>query len=48
MSRGNELVIGKEDVLRFPSYTIHANEAVAVDQLRRALNLSGAPRALAG
>lgn len=47
MSRGNELTIGNERVLRFPSYVIYADDAVAVDQLRRALGLSGsaAPRA---
>lgn len=48
MSRGNELVIGHEPVLRFPSYVIYADDSVAVDQLRRALGLSGlaAPRAV--
>jgi hypothetical protein len=40
MSRGNELVIGHERVLRFPSYVIYANDAAALGQLRRALNLS--------
>jgi hypothetical protein len=48
MSRGNELVIGEEQVLRFPSYAIHADDKIAVDQLRRALNLSGAAHAIAG
>lgn len=48
MSRGNELVIGHERVLRFPSFVIYANDAEAVDQLRRALDLSGAEPAIAG
>lgn len=47
MSRGNELTIGNETVLRFPSYVIHANDAQAVDQLRRALDLSGPERSIA-
>lgn len=47
MSRGNELVIDHERVLRFPSYVIHANDARAVDQLRRALHLSGSQRSIA-
>jgi hypothetical protein len=47
MSRGNELVIGNEKVLRFPSYVIHANDPRAVDQLRRALDLSGSERSIA-
>jgi hypothetical protein len=41
MSRGNELTIGRETVLRFPSYVIYANDQTAIDQLRRALGLSG-------
>jgi hypothetical protein len=40
MARGNDLVIGREQVLRFPSYVIYADDAVALDQLRRALGLS--------
>jgi hypothetical protein len=48
MSRGNELVIGREAVLRFPSYVIHANDQTAIDQLRRALDLSVSARHLAG
>jgi hypothetical protein len=40
MWRGNDLAIGKELVLRFPSYVIYADDAGAVTQLRRALNLS--------
>ncbi|HEX3707083.1 MAG TPA: hypothetical protein VHV76_10670 [Mycobacteriales bacterium] len=41
MSRGNEMVIDREQVLRFPSYVIYADDASALDQLRRALDLSG-------
>jgi very-short-patch-repair endonuclease len=48
MSRGNELVIGREEVLRFPSYVIHAGDPEAVDQLRRALKLSVPQRLLTG
>lgn len=48
MARGNELVIGGERVLRLPSYVIYANDPVAVDQIRRALNLSGSERRIAG
>jgi len=40
MWRSNDLAIGRELVLRFPSYVIHANDPDAVAQLRRALNLS--------
>jgi hypothetical protein len=40
MARGNDLVIGNERVLRFPSYVIHANDPTALAQLRRALGLS--------
>jgi hypothetical protein len=40
MARGNDLVIGREQVLRFPSYVIYADDPVAVAQLRRALGLS--------
>jgi very-short-patch-repair endonuclease len=48
MSRGNDLVIDDETVLRFPSYVIHANEPRAVDQIRRILNLSDSERSMAG
>jgi hypothetical protein len=48
MFRGNELVIGRESVLRFASYVIHADDPVAVDQLRRALNLSAREQSMAG
>jgi hypothetical protein len=41
MWRNNDLAIGRELALRFPSYVIHANDPDAVAQLRRALNLSG-------
>jgi hypothetical protein len=30
MFRGNELTIGREAAIRFPSYVIHANDPVAV------------------
>lgn len=39
MARGNELVISRERVLRFPSYVIYADDPAA-QQLRRALGLS--------
>lgn len=47
MSRGNDLVIAGETVLRFPSCVIYADDPNAVAQLRRALDLSGCgdPRA---
>jgi hypothetical protein len=48
MARGNELVIGSERVLRFPSYVVRSNDPVAIDQLRRALNLSDSDGAIAG
>jgi hypothetical protein len=48
MSRGNELVIDAETILRFPSYVIYANDQRAVDQIRRALDLSVVARPLAG
>lgn len=48
MARNNELVIGDERVLRFPSYVIHANDPVAIDQIRRSLGLSGPGAARAG
>jgi hypothetical protein len=41
MWRGNELSIGRETALRFPSFVIHADDPEALAQLRRALNLSG-------
>jgi hypothetical protein len=41
MWRSNDLAIGRELALRFPSYVIHADDPDAVAQLRRALNLSG-------
>jgi hypothetical protein len=37
MARGNELVIDNETVLRFPSYVVHADDPLAIGQLRRAL-----------
>jgi hypothetical protein len=43
MWRTNDLVIGKELALRFPSYVIYADDADAIEQLRRALSLSGRP-----
>ncbi|MGN6474251.1 MAG: hypothetical protein ACTHK4_11475, partial [Mycobacteriales bacterium] len=48
MARGNELVIGNERLLRFPSYVIHGNDSYAADQLRRALDLSEPHGAIAG
>jgi hypothetical protein len=47
MYRGNELVIGRESVLRFPSFVIYANDPQAVRQLRRALDLSLSQRPIA-
>jgi hypothetical protein len=41
MSRGNELSIAGETALRLPSVVVHDDDPDAVDQLRRALNLSG-------
>jgi hypothetical protein len=41
MRRGNELIIGRETSLRFPSFVIYADDPEAIDQLRRALGLSG-------
>jgi hypothetical protein len=41
MWRSNDLAIGREVALRFPSYVIHANDPDAAAQLRRALNVSG-------
>ena len=48
MVRGNDLVIGRERVLRFPSYVIYSNDPTAVRQLRSALGLSDSQRARAG
>ena len=47
MSRGNELVIARANVLRFPSIALHIDEATVGDQLRRACGLSSVelPRA---
>ncbi len=41
MSRGNELAISRETALRFPSALIYLDDPRIVDQLRRALHLSG-------
>lgn len=41
MYRGNDLSIDKETALRFPSFVIYANDPEALEQLRRALDLSG-------
>jgi hypothetical protein len=41
MYRGNEMTIVKDGALRFPSYVIYANDEQALDQIRRALGLSG-------
>lgn len=40
LSRGNELVIAAEQVLRFPSWLVHADHPVVADQIHRALGLS--------
>src|SRR5579875_1323738 len=40
MFRQNDLAIGHELVLRFASFVIYANDPDAIEQLRRALNLS--------
>lgn len=45
MARLNELVIGRDRVLRFPSYVIYADDPAAVQQLRTALGLSDADAA---
>lgn len=37
MRRGNDLVLGHTPVLRFPSWVVRADDAEALDQLRRAL-----------
>lgn len=39
MDRGNELVIARERVLRFPSIALHLDEAKVASQLRRACGL---------
>lgn len=44
MYRGNELTIANDGALRFPSFVIYADDEDALDQLRRALNLSGPDR----
>ena len=44
MYRGNDLSIAREIALRLPSYVIYADDEQAVDQLRRALGLSGSDR----
>jgi hypothetical protein len=41
MYRGNEMTIANDGALRFPSYVIYADDPEALDQLRRALGLSG-------
>ena len=41
MYRDNEVSIAKETQLRLPSFVIHADDRQALDQLRRALDLSG-------
>lgn len=41
MYRGNEMTIAKDGALRFPSYVIYSDDPDALDQLRRALGLSG-------
>jgi hypothetical protein len=41
MSRGNELSIAGELLLRFPSFVIHDDDSNAVAQLARALDMSG-------
>lgn len=41
MYRGNEMTIARDGALRFPSYVIYADDPDALDQLRRALGLSG-------
>jgi hypothetical protein len=44
MHRGNEMTIAKSGALRFPSFVIYADDPEALDQLRRALGLSGPDR----
>ena len=41
MYRDNEASIARETQLRFPSFAIHADDRKALEQLRRALDLSG-------
>ena len=41
MYRDNEMSIARETQVRLPSYVIHADDPRALDQLRRALGLSG-------
>lgn len=48
MSRGNELVLGGERVLRLPSFVVYANDPTALSQIRRALRLSEAKPPLTG
>jgi hypothetical protein len=40
MARGNELVIGGDRVLRFPSVSLYLDESTVADQLRRALGIT--------
>jgi hypothetical protein len=39
--RGNEMTIARSGGLRFPSYVVYSDDPEAIDQLRRALGLSG-------
>jgi hypothetical protein len=41
MARDNELSISRELLIRLPSFVMHADDPLALDQLRRALDLSG-------
>ena len=41
MHRDNELAIARETLIRVPSFAIHSDDPRAVDQLRRALDVSG-------
>jgi hypothetical protein len=45
MQRSNDLAIGREVALRFPSYVIYADDPAAVAQLRAALKLNLSPPA---
>ncbi|HVI38403.1 MAG TPA: hypothetical protein VM684_19350, partial [Gaiellales bacterium] len=47
MYRGNDLSIARETALRFPTFVIYADDPDALDQLRRALDLSGAGKTTA-
>ena len=38
MSRANELILGGDSLLRFPTVALYVDEATVVDQLRRALD----------